>query len=177
MCKKCDNCEYFIPKSKAAPYNAFDYIAGNKVGVCNEGVDVEPLMSIKKNCDNWVKKKSNKDFKCKIEFCSESLLPPLDNMGNTEIIELMYLNLKGFKYIVRNEIGSVEVFVNKPHRKISTTAAYSTWVERDYPMTHEEMKRRRDVELGEYDFITWNDEPILISDLINKYQIVEKINS
>ena len=83
-----------------------------------------------------------------------------------EDIELRYLLLKGFKYLVRNEIGSVEVFVNKPIRDKETngrtTSGYDTWVERAYPMTHEEMDRRRKTELGAYDFIDWKTEPILI---------------
>jgi len=81
-----------------------------------------------------------------------------------EEIELKYLLLKGFNCIVRNEIGSVEVFANKPHR--NNGHGYSTWVENKYPMTCEEMSRRRHTELGEYNFISWSDEPILISDLI-----------
>lgn len=87
-----------------------------------------------------------------------------------ERIELSYLKLKGFIYIVRNEIGSVEVFVNKPCRDKVTNgkwnSGYDTWVERNYPMTIEEMKRRSHTELGEYKFITWASEPMLISDLI-----------
>ncbi|WP_052474179.1 hypothetical protein [Jeotgalibacillus alimentarius] len=87
-----------------------------------------------------------------------------------EKIELSYMRLKGFNYIVRNEIGSVEVFVNKPCRNKPTNgkknSGYDTWVERAYPMTSEEMKRRRDTELGDYNFITWASEPTLISNLI-----------
>lgn len=87
-----------------------------------------------------------------------------------ERIELSYLKLKGFIYIVRNEIGSVEVFVNKPCRDKVTNgkcnSGYDTWVEHNYPMTIEEMKRRSYTELGEYQFITWESEPMLISDLI-----------
>jgi hypothetical protein len=90
-------------------------------------------------------------------------------MNNTEITELMWLHLNGFNYIVRNQIGSVEVFVNKPHRNYGP--GYATWVERGYPMTPEEMKRRQKVKLGEYDFIEWNTEPVLISGLIENYKI------
>lgn len=87
-----------------------------------------------------------------------------------EKIELSYLKLKGFSYMVRNEIGSVEVFVDKPCRdKVtngSTHGGYDTWVERAYPMTTEELRRRRRTELGEYKFVTWASEPILIQSLI-----------
>lgn len=34
-------------------------------------------------------------------------------LTDAEKIELSYLHLKGFRYLVRNEIGSVKVFVNK----------------------------------------------------------------
>lgn len=91
-------------------------------------------------------------------------------MDNTEIIELMWLKLNGFNYIVRNQIGSVNAFVNKPHRNFGL--GYATWVENEYPMTREEMKRRKNIELGKYDFIEWDNEPILISALIDKYQII-----
>jgi len=83
-----------------------------------------------------------------------------------EEIKLKYLLLKGFNCIVRNEIGSVEVFINKPHRDKGFGSSYKTWVENKYPMTCEEMSRRRHTELGEYNFINWSDEPVLISELI-----------
>lgn len=93
-------------------------------------------------------------------------------MSEAEIIELMWLDICGFNYIVRNENGSVEVFKNKPHRNHSYGCGYDTWVENKYPMTGDEMKRRKNTELGDYDFIHWIDEPILISNVIGKYRVV-----
>lgn len=88
-----------------------------------------------------------------------------------EQVELRYLAVKGFKYLIRNEIGSVEAFVAEPVRdKVTndiTNGGYDTWVERAYPMTREEINRRRKTELGKYEFIQWNDEPMLINILIN----------
>lgn len=83
-----------------------------------------------------------------------------------EKIELAYLQLEGFIYLVRNEIGSAEVFVKEPKRKKTPGSGYSIWVERDYPITNEEMRRRKNTKLGKYAFLTWDSEPVLISDLI-----------
>lgn len=90
-----------------------------------------------------------------------------------EEIELRYLFLKGFTYLVRNEIGSVNVFVNKPHRDKETNyiphgktrGGYDFWIETKTPISMEEQRRCRAVELGEYKFVTWKSEPILISNL------------
>jgi len=59
--KNCNNCEGFIKKSKKPPYNAFDYIVGNEVGVCNFTEDVTPLSEIKYNCPLWEIKEATKD--------------------------------------------------------------------------------------------------------------------
>jgi hypothetical protein len=91
-----------------------------------------------------------------------------------EHTELSYLRLKGFKYLTRNEIGSVNVFVNKPHRDKETNyipfgktrGGYDFWIETKTPISVEEQRRCRGVELGKYTFISWKDEPMLIDDLI-----------
>ncbi|MFE7817827.1 hypothetical protein ACFU1R_06435 [Priestia megaterium] len=91
-----------------------------------------------------------------------------------EKIELSYLRLKGFSYLVRNEIGSVNVFVNKPHRDKETNyvpfgkerGGYDFWIETKTPISWEEQRRNRGVELGKYSFIKWEDEPMLIDNLI-----------
>lgn len=96
-------------------------------------------------------------------------------LTDAEKVELSYLHLKGFRYLVRNEIGSVNVFVNKPHRDKETNYApygktrggYDCWIETKTPISMEEQLRRRDVELGRYEFIKWEDEPMLIEMLIN----------
>ncbi|QCT03759.1 hypothetical protein E6C60_3048 [Paenibacillus algicola] len=96
-------------------------------------------------------------------------------LTDAEKIELSYLHLKGFRYLVRNEIGSVKVFVNKPHRDKETNYApfgktrggYDHWIETKTPVSVEEQLRCRGVELGKYDFIKWADEPMLIEMLID----------
>lgn len=92
----------------------------------------------------------------------------------SEKIELSYLRLKGFKYLTRNEIGSVNVFVNKPHRDKETNyfpfgkdrSGYDYWIETKTPISFEEQRRTKSVELGRYEFIQWKDEPMLIDNLI-----------
>jgi hypothetical protein len=92
-------------------------------------------------------------------------------LTDEEVIELMYLREFGFQYLVRNEIGSVEVFKVKPHVDVRSPG-YKTWVERDYPMTTDEMRNRKGVSLGKYKFIEFKDEPMLIDDLISNYKII-----
>lgn len=95
-------------------------------------------------------------------------------LTQAERIELNYLKLKGFRYLVRNEIGSVNVFVNKPHRDKETNYApygktrggYDHWIETKTPISIEEQRRRRTVELGQYSFIKWENEPMCIDDLL-----------
>ena len=53
MCKNCNNCNGFIPKSEKQPCNAFDSIAGNVVGVCNFTENVMPLYDVILNCKMW----------------------------------------------------------------------------------------------------------------------------
>lgn len=91
-----------------------------------------------------------------------------------EKIELSYLRLKGFKFLVRNQIGSARVFVNKPHRDKeknyypfgSDRGGYDFWIETKTPISVEEQRRTQNVELGKYEFIQWQDDPILIDDLL-----------
>lgn len=93
-----------------------------------------------------------------------------------EEIELRYLQLKGFKYLVKNENGSVEVYVKKPHRDKEanyipygkTRGGYDCWIETKTPISIEEHRRVRGVELGTYSFIRWEDEPMLIDELIQE---------
>lgn len=88
-----------------------------------------------------------------------------------EKAELEYLRFKGFRYLVRHEIGSVEVFMNLPHRDKENNGdrgGYDTWIETKTPLSMEEHRRRRNVELGKYEFITWKDEPMLIDDLLRE---------
>lgn len=83
-------------------------------------------------------------------------------LTHAEKIELSYLRLKGFRYLVRNEIGSVKVFVNEPHRDKEVNyypygkdrGGYDTWIETKTPLSRAEMRRFRDTELGEYAFIS-----------------------
>lgn len=98
----------------------------------------------------------------------------MNELTHVERIELSYLQLKGFRYLVRNEMGSVKVFVNKPHRDKETNylpfgetrGGYDTWIETKTPISFEEQARCKHVELGTYDFIQWADEPMRIDDLL-----------
>jgi len=91
-----------------------------------------------------------------------------------EKYELSCVRLNGFRYLVRNEIGTVEAFVNKPsrHRKryyfqlIKKKKKYSFWIESKFPIS-EEKQRRIILEFGQYNFLSWEDEPVLIDDLLD----------
>lgn len=100
--------------------------------------------------------------------------PAKVELTDAERIELSYLKLKGFNFLVRNEMGSVLVYVNKPHRDKETNyypfgkdrGGYNHWIETKTPISVEEQRRNRHVELGAYAFIRWADEPMPISDII-----------
>ena len=96
-------------------------------------------------------------------------------LTHEEFIELSYWYIKGFRWLVRNEIGSVEMFVNKPQRDKEanytpfgkTRGGYDCWIETKTPISIEEQRRCKNVELGKYEFITWHDEPLYFEELIN----------
>jgi hypothetical protein len=54
MCRNCNSCSSFAPRSKKLPLNAFDYIVGNKVGICLEIEEGTPLAEVVENCEIWV---------------------------------------------------------------------------------------------------------------------------
>ena len=96
------------------------------------------------------------------------------NLQHVEYIELSYYYIKGFRWLVRNEIGSVCLYVNKPHRDIPTNytpfgrtrGGYDHWIETKTPISLEEQRRTVYLELGKYNFIKWEDEPLDILDII-----------
>lgn len=57
MCRNCNSCSSFAPRSKKPPFNAFDYIVGNKAGMCLETVEGTPLAEVVENCEMWVNRK------------------------------------------------------------------------------------------------------------------------
>lgn len=105
-------------------------------------------------------------------------------LSYAEETELRYMHLKGFKYLVRNQIGSVNVFVNKPHRDKETNyepygktrTGYDYWIETKTPISFDEQRRCKQVKLGNYSFIQWTDEPMLIEDLIGAELVLGKEN-
>lgn len=76
-----------------------------------------------------------------------------------EIVELKYNSYLGFKYIARNEIGSLSLFKEMPIRDKEVngrkTGGYDTWVIGSYPIKDHSLYG--EVKLGKYDFIQWND--------------------
>lgn len=87
-----------------------------------------------------------------------------------EKIELEYLFELGYRYIARNEIGTINVFKEMPVRdKVvngSTHGGYDTWVIGKYPI--KDPSKYHDLNLGKYEFIKWSDEPIAIGELIQE---------
>lgn len=86
-----------------------------------------------------------------------------------EMVELQYNSYLGFKYIARNEIGSLSLFKEKPVRDKETngrtTSGYDTWVIGSYPIKDHSLYG--EVKLGKYDFIQWNDGVFEIDALLN----------
>jgi len=59
--KNCNNCNGFVPKSKQAQYNAFDYIVNNRIGCCVNVENVEGLYYEKENCELWEEEQLKND--------------------------------------------------------------------------------------------------------------------
>ncbi|MBA4293803.1 hypothetical protein C0431_12645 [bacterium] len=95
-------------------------------------------------------------------------------LTKNERIELSYLLMLGFKWLVRHEIGSVEVYKIKPHRDKEVNyypfgkdrGGYNTWIETATPLTLEELSRCKNTSYGKYQFIQWKDEPMDIEALL-----------
>ena len=89
-------------------------------------------------------------------------------LNKKELIELRYLYELGYRYIGRHEIGEVEVFKKKPVRnKVvngSTLDCYNTWVIGKYPIKDHSLYHN--VELGNYNMITWEKGVVEINSLI-----------
>ena len=87
----------------------------------------------------------------------------MSKLTELEEIELKYLYAKGFKYIVRHEKGLIEAFKEMPNRNKHGNL-YGTWVIGEYPI--KDFSLFTELELGKYEFLTWKDEPIEITQLI-----------
>ena len=90
-------------------------------------------------------------------------------LSNTEKKELTKLYSEGFRYLVRNQVGTVEVFVKEPTRTRDNRLTFDIWVEKENPypiITPEKMKRRKSVDSKRYTFVKWESEPVLIEELI-----------
>lgn len=88
-----------------------------------------------------------------------------------EISELSLAFVDGFKWIARNEIGSVTLFKKKPARRREVIndlgSGYDSWViEGNFPIhNHDEYK---ETEYGEYSSLTWDDSPIEIMSYLDE---------
>ncbi|WP_348659130.1 hypothetical protein [Heyndrickxia faecalis] len=87
--------------------------------------------------------------------------------------ELHDLYAKGYRYLAKNELGGVWAFKTKPCRStlLNRRVGFGVWVQHDYPdmrlLDELKTKWRKDV-TGTYDFLTWESEPVLISELIKE---------
>lgn len=87
-----------------------------------------------------------------------------------ERIELSYFYFEGFRWIVRNEIGSTVVFKKKPVRHNSVRknigGGYDHWINQDnFPIKNWGMSHG--LSKGNYSLIAWEDEPIEIFELLS----------
>lgn len=91
-------------------------------------------------------------------------------LTDKEFTELKFLNYLGFKYIARNEIGSIYVFKEKPVRNKETNgrtnSGYDTWVIGSYPIKDHDLYG--EIKLGKYDFITWDNGVWEIENILNQ---------
>lgn len=89
-------------------------------------------------------------------------------LTDKEYIELKYKYYLGFKYIARNEKGSIKLFKEKPVRDKEangTRGGYDTWIIGKYPIKDHSLYD--EVKLGVYNFLTWDNGVWKISQILN----------
>lgn len=90
-------------------------------------------------------------------------------LTDKEYVELKCAYYSDFKYIARNEIGSLYFFKEKPVRDKEANGrkygGYDTWVIGEYPI--KDFSLLGDVKLGKYEFITWENGVWKITDILN----------
>ena len=90
-------------------------------------------------------------------------------------IEMMYMYELGYKYVARNEIGSVNFFKKKPSRRKSVFKddihGYDTWIIKgNFPITkRDEYKSSK---IGTYEWLQWKNKPVKIIDIIGNIELV-----
>lgn len=94
------------------------------------------------------------------------------NLTTVERTELTYYWLQGFRYIVRHEIGTVELFKDKPELSQPENAAYRIWYT-EIPI--KDHSRQVKPKLGEYKFVSYPGEPISIYNVIGPLEDITGI--
>lgn len=91
-------------------------------------------------------------------------------LTKTEFVELKYLQALG--YLVRDEIGKTVVFREKPYRK-NDMFCLNYWFVTDSNEYELNPRNRRKTELATYEFIQFEDDPLIIKDIIKEYKIIK----
>lgn len=90
-------------------------------------------------------------------------------LTDKEYTELKYKYYLGFKYIARHEKGTIALFKELPVRDKETSGSknggYDTWVIGSYPIKDHSLYDI--VQLGKYNFITWDNGVWDISQILN----------
>lgn len=94
----------------------------------------------------------------------EDYLKPLGpiKLTNLEYEMLKYTQKQGAKYICKDEDGEINISKNKPRR------GCTMWL-----TTGQEKILLRGYLKNLFEFVKWEDEPRLIEDILNNYEIVE----
>jgi hypothetical protein len=84
-------------------------------------------------------------------------------LTENERTELLYMKMRGFQFITKNEIGSSTV-----HKKLPTFYkrgnSYGHW---NYELPIKDHRIQHDLSYGHYDFLKFDEEPKRIEDLLN----------
>ena len=83
-------------------------------------------------------------------------------LTNNERTELLYMQMRGFVYITKNEIGSTTVHKKKPtfHKRGNT---YRHW---NFELPIRDHRIQENLKFGQYSFLKFDDEPHLIEDIL-----------
>ena len=84
-------------------------------------------------------------------------------LTENERTELLYMKMRGFVYITKNEIGSTTVHKKEP-TFYKRGNAYGHW---NFELPIRDHNIQDDMKYGHYSFLKFDDKPHLIEDLLN----------
>lgn len=120
-----------------------DFIDVTKIDVIHEALEIKGTVDVD------------------ISFIKEESTSRI-SLTENERIELLYMKMRGFVYVTKNEIGSTTV-----HKKLPTYhkrgGAYGHW---NFELPIRDHSIQDSLKYGHYSFLKFDDQPHLITDIL-----------